>query len=458
MLYFKKEKKSRMKVKDFFTTQQNIWYTDIEKLNLYQNILYKKTKKRSLMRASFIYTKYAVYTTIFVFLFVGMYGMYIFNNNSIQDNKRFAIIKNSTNTVQADYIAQIIDAKGNFFVEHDGILTKTNNISNGDTIIIKEETQLVFEIDQGTQSKIIGPAKIVVQKTPNENYKLNLIYGDFIQLEWKKENTQTIEIAINDITIKQEDKTQPMNFKFIKEGNSQIFQNNGANLIVTKNNGEETSTTMKKEQVISIQNNDIKIFANIDNFTKAVQNKNISQTFSIHNETPQPKTSDEKELVTLLWLLTTPTTQEVNKEEVNKWVRLALGNEKKLLDTQQDEQINNNLYISIYTTEIYELEWAYKKWDIWMYNSILSKIERRIENVSKIFGFPYNKTTGEPKQKLEQFVQTTKQLKEHIQNNYITSPAYEKTLEYIEKSIKNIIQGEFASEKEQEIPIEKTTE
>jgi hypothetical protein len=45
-------------------------------------------------------------------------------------------------------------------------------------------------------------------------------------MEGNTENKQTIELAINDIIIKQEDKSQPLNFKFIKEGNKQIFQNN----------------------------------------------------------------------------------------------------------------------------------------------------------------------------------------------------------------------------------------
>ena len=85
---------------------------------------------------------------------------------------------------------------------------------------------------------------MVIQKTDTDNYKLNLIYGDFIQMEGNQNNTQTIELAINDITIKQQDKSQPLNFKFVKNGKNQIFQNNGANIVVTKNNGKENSTTI----------------------------------------------------------------------------------------------------------------------------------------------------------------------------------------------------------------------
>jgi len=172
-----------MKLQQFFDTQKHTSFTDIDKLDLYQNILYKKTKKISLKRSSFVHAKYFVYTMIFAILIMGMYGVYFINNGNFQDYNRFTIKSNSINTAQADYIAQVIDVKGNFFIEHNGVLATTNNIGNGDTILLKKDTQLIFEINSGTQSKIIGPAKLVIQKTTDENYKLNLIYGNFIQME-----------------------------------------------------------------------------------------------------------------------------------------------------------------------------------------------------------------------------------------------------------------------------------
>ncbi|HMS91658.1 MAG TPA: hypothetical protein PKC87_05535, partial [Candidatus Absconditabacterales bacterium] len=184
-----------MKLQQFFDTQKNTTYTDIDKLNLYQNILYKKTKKISIKRASFVHAKYFIYTMVFVVLILGMYGVYFINDGILEEGNWFAIKPNTNNIAQADYIAQVIDAKGNFFIEHNGVLTTTNNIGNGDTILLKEDTQLVFEINSGTQSKIIGPAKLVIQKTNIDNYKLNLIYGNFIQVEGKEEKTQTIELA-----------------------------------------------------------------------------------------------------------------------------------------------------------------------------------------------------------------------------------------------------------------------
>jgi len=85
-----------------------------------------------------VHAKYYIYSMIFVVLMIGVYGVYFINNGNLQDYNRFAIRSNTTNTAQADYIAQVIDVKGNFFVEHNGVLATTNNIGNGDTILLKE--------------------------------------------------------------------------------------------------------------------------------------------------------------------------------------------------------------------------------------------------------------------------------------------------------------------------------
>ena len=107
-----------MKLQEFFNTQKDINFTDVDKLDLYQSILYKKTKRPSLKRSSFVHAKYFVYTMVFAVLILGMYGVYFMNDSNLQDYKRFAIKSPTSNTVQADYIAQVIDVKGDFFIEH----------------------------------------------------------------------------------------------------------------------------------------------------------------------------------------------------------------------------------------------------------------------------------------------------------------------------------------------------
>ena len=364
-------------------------------------------------------------------------------NDNLQDYNRFAIRSNTSNTVQADYIAQVVTFNGNFFIEHNGVLAKTNNIGNGDTILLKQDAQLVFEINSGTQSKIIGPAKLIIQKTNTNDYKLNLIYGNFIQMEWKQAKTQTIELSINDITIKQEDKLKPLNFKFVKTGKNQIVQNNGANIIMTKNNGESKWTTISKQQVVAIQNNDIKIFANIDNFTKAVEEKNISQSFALATE-KDTASWDKKEDTMLLSLLnTTATTQWA--EETTKEISSVLTDEKQILDPAQDEKINASLYPEFYIPELKEIENAFTEGSEEGFNIAYGKLERRIQTICQWFNITYNKTLGTEKQKVEWLKTAIKNIEDKIANNYNTPPKYIENLISIEKSLTVIINKWFES-------------
>ncbi len=447
-----------MKLQEFFDTQKQTSFTDIDKLDLYQSFLYKKSKRPSLKRISFVRAKYLVYTMIFMFLMIGVYGVYFINNGSLQDYNWFAIRSNTTNTAQADYIAQVIEVKGNFFIEHDGILSKTNDIRNGDTILVKEGAQLSFEINSGgTQSKIIGPAKLIIQKTQSDNYKLNLIYGNYIQMEGNEWKTQTIELAINDITVKQEDKSQPLNFKFIKEGENKIFQNNGANIIVTKSNGEDKKTTISKQQVITIQDNDIKVFANIDTFTKAIKEKNISQTFSLTGETPTSGVEDKEE-ISLLSLLSTVQPVEI-KEEVTKTISSVLMDEKEILDPAQDEKVNNSLYEAAYISELKVLESAFLEGNETAFATVYSKVERRIQTIYQSFGMAFTKMTGDPITQMQWLKNAIHTLRNNISGEYNVPPKYIENLKNIEKSLTNIIAQEYWSAKIHEVaPVEKSQE
>ncbi len=430
-----------MKLQEFFNAQKNIRFTDIDKLDLYQGILYKKTQRPSLKRSSFIHAKYFIYTMVFVVLILGVYGVYFMDMRNFQDYNRFAVTSPSTNTVQADYIAQVIEGKGNFFIEHNWVLTTTNNIGNGDTILLKEGAQLVFEIDSGTQSKIIGPAKLIIQNTTPGNYKLNLIYGNYIQMEGDKNSKQNIELAINDITIKQQDKTQQLNFRFIKNGKNQIFQNNGANILVTQNNDENKSTTITKEQVINIQDNDIKIFANISNFTQAIQEKNISQTFSLVSGNMDFWSGEE---TILLSLLQTAQTREI-KDDITKEIAHEYIDEKKILDPEYDEQVNSSLSIEGITQEFKTIEEGFVAGDVKIFETAFSKLEKRILTVYQSFSTDYTKTAGDPTQRMKTLQWSITTIQNTITTSYSVPPKYIDNLQYISKSITEILKKGYGS-------------
>jgi phage repressor protein C with HTH and peptisase S24 domain len=147
---------------------------------------------------------------------------------------------------------------------------------------------------------------------------------------------------------------------------------------------------MSKQQVVAIQNNDIKIFANIDTFTKAVQEKNVSQTFSLVTEATTAS-GIEKQEATLLSLLNTPQITE-NTEEITKNISSTLSDEKQILDPSQDEKVNSSLYPEFYSPELKEVESAFVAGDYKAFDIAYAKIERRIQTVYQSFGMTYTKT------------------------------------------------------------------
>lgn len=443
-----------MKLQEFFDTQKHIKFTDIDKLDLYQSVLYKKTKKASLKRFSFAPAKYAVYTIILAFLLFGIYGVYFLNTSNLQDYNRFSIIKNGTNTANADYIAQVIDAKGNFYIEHDGILTKTNNIGNGDTILVKEWAQLAFEINSGAQSKIIGPAKLIIQQTHDENYKLNLVYGDFITMEGNERKIQNIELAINDITLKQEDTSKPLSFEFIKDGENQIIKNNGANMIVTKSNGTDKTTKMTNNQVLAIQENDIKLFANFDNFSKAVESKDISQTFALAT----PKTEEmeiswaEAPEASLLSLLSAKEITKANPE-ITKDINTTLSDGKQILEPEQDEKISANLHERFFMEDLKNIEAAYTTAEESSFTEAFNTLERKIIAVYQALSINYAKQGGDATQKLQGLKAAIIELETKATATYTIPPTYIENLQTITRGITTIIEkgyGSLATQKTEE--------
>ncbi len=431
-----------MKLQEFFDTQKHTTFTDVDKLDLYQSILYKKTKKASLKRASFVHAKYFVYSMIFVFLMVGTYGMYFFNWGTIQDYSRFVINRPTTNTVQADYIAKVITFNGKFSIEHNGVITQTNDIRNGDTVLLKEWAQLVFEINSGTQSKIIGPAKLVIQKTTTDNYKLNLIYGNFIQMKWNDEKQQTIELAINDIIIKQQDKSQPLNFEFVKNGVNQVIKNNGANIIVTKNNGTDKATIMSNNQVLAIQKNDIKLFANVETFSKAIKEKDISQTFAIVT-TKEEIMSETTEEDSLLALLST-TTKIESDQEIVKTISSVMTDGKKILTPEQDDTINNTLHKEFTSPELTAISTVFIQGDDKAFASAYAKIEKRIQLVATTLGLSFNES-GDPIEQLEGINKFITTLIDKFTTEYNVPPKYIENLKTTQNQITNILKQGYNS-------------
>lgn len=342
-----------MKLNEFFQTQKTQSFTDVDKLELYQKFLYKKTAVSPIKRFSFIHARSFVYSMIAAVLVLGTYGTYFISTTS----------PFTSNLVQADYIAKVISFNGDFSIEHGGKLSQTKDISNWDTIILNKWAEMAFAINSGTTSKIIWPAKLTIQKVSEDTtkYKLNLIYGDYIQMQGTNV-PQNIELAIDDILIKQSDKTKPLDFQFVNEGKGHIIKNNWASLVVTKN-GDTTKTQIKNNQVLAIQKSDITLFQSRGEFSKAMQKGEVSQTFAVNTSTVKTSIIDNQtgektenaalSFIALLAPENDKKTIEENTDIISQDIA-AVIDQKQILSEEQNAILRGTLWAYFLNNEMSE--------------------------------------------------------------------------------------------------------
>lgn len=149
-----------MKLQEYFNHQQNLQLSEAEKLDMYHVIMSKQTKRSYLKRRSVLHVRTFAYTSFVVVLLFGFYGMYFFQNQ----NGDVVSTMSSVKTVEAGYVAKVVDFNGTFYIEKDGQQYQTSTISDGDIVVLQKNAQIVFNIDEGTQGKITGPAKFTIQK------------------------------------------------------------------------------------------------------------------------------------------------------------------------------------------------------------------------------------------------------------------------------------------------------
>lgn len=381
-----------MKLNDFFQDQKNQSFTDVDKLELYQKFLYKRTAKSPVKRFAFVHAKSFVYTMVVTVLLLWSYGTYFLNNTSI-----FV-----SNLVQADYIAKVLSVVGDFSIEHQGQVSQNENISNGDTIILSKGAEMLFEISSGTKSKIIWPAKLTIQQVSEDTtkYKLNLIYGDYIQMEWNS-LPQNIELAIDDILIKQADKSQPINYQFVNEGRGHVLKNNGGSLLFSKN-GNIKETQIKNKQVLAIQNDDIQVFKSWETFSVAMKKWEVSQTFAINTpaytnvktavvDTTTWTTSDESPLSWMALLAPTDditqvtTLPESDTDAISKNIASLVGGDKSVMTTEQNTLLRSILLSTFLNDEVKDI-YTDKVW----WTDSVAKIAVNIRKLCAWFGMTYS--------------------------------------------------------------------
>ncbi|MCK9466752.1 MAG: hypothetical protein M0P94_00305 [Candidatus Absconditabacterales bacterium] len=368
-----------MKLKEYFTIQQDYKINENDKFFIYEKIISQKNKKSffDIKIFDFLSVKSFAYGFMMVILLIGIYGIYFFNGDFSYEG---FMVKNNSNLVTADYIAQIIEFDGDFYVKHDNNYYKTNKISNGDNVVLKKGSEIVFNTLSGTSAKIVGPAKFTLHKELT-NYKLIISEGDFIKMESTSPSNDSMEIVLDDITISSE---KNINLLVTKQKNEYKINNQGDKVLIKK---DDKTQELGGQQLLAIKENDITLIQNIQDFEQAITKQNISQTFAIVDKEIKDLEQINENIV-----------NEISVKN-NESIDLKLAENLGFLDkkeTPSQEQTKELYSILDKSSVLFDLEGLYKNQllgDQRGFNDYKQSLERKIQKLYKIFKLNYQETS-----------------------------------------------------------------
>ena len=422
-----------MKLQEYFDKKKEIIVSGWDKLEIYQNFISKKNTKSFYPQRQFFFVKSFAYSLVLCFLLLWLYWTYIFNWKFIINKDWFFIQRsNWIKSVQADYVAKIIEFNGNFYIWHSWQYYQWSYISNWDIVTLQDWAELVFNINQWTKAKVVWPAKFLITKS-NSWYKLNLIYWDFIELKsLETKNPQNLEFATQNFTIKQSDKTKPISFQLVRQWEKTLLKNNWSLLIITQNTDDKTQTQkeLNSDKVLSIQTNDISII-NYQNFSQAIAQKNFTQTLSFNNS--QNNTNNIDDILNKDYSQDTNTDDQINN---NIW----LPNDKLIPTEEQMWKLNSNLIESSLSNIIENIKKQNLQPETQSTSTDIDNLENKIEQISTSFNVNYVKTSwSTTKEKLSQLKNNIDKLLSILQEKYHIPPTYISKIQNISADISKIL-------------------
>lgn len=420
-----------MKLKEYFNQRREITVSAWDKLGIYQNIISKRNSKSFYPQRKFFFVKSFAYSLVMLFLVLWLYWTYIFNWKFIINKDWFFIQRsNWIKSVQADYIAKIIEFNWNFYIWHNWEYYQWSYISNWDIVTLQNWAEIIFHIDQLTQAKVVWPAKFLITKN-DDNYKLNLVYWDFIELKSiETDKPQNIEFSTQNLTIKQSDKTKAINFQLIKQWEQTLLKNNWPQLIITQKtqDNKQTLKELNSDKILSIQDNDISII-NDEKLSQAITQKNFTQTLSFNTETNT-------------WDLDVILNKEyLQEEKSNEWIinNIWLPNDKLIPTEQQMSKLLSNLSQKTLSKDIQNITSYYSQWDNSIDTSIIS-LESKIKQIYISFNIDYTKIAWSTTQeKISQLNNNIDKLSSILQEKYHIPPTYINNLNDVKTQLSNIV-------------------
>lgn len=451
-----------MKLSEYFQQQKSQVMTSRMKSQLFSRIQKEKSvwtefSVKLPSKLFFFASRKIMYASLAAVLVFVVFGWLLLEKNDVIDFGIFSVQKHITpGGVLADYVAEVVEFNGDCTLQRSGVTIPNFQdlklIEDGDIITLSEWTDLLFNLTDWTQSKIVWPAEFSITKWENW-YQISIVDGKFFRI-YCPECVSDIEIVTPDMSIHQE-KNQALDVHIAKESSwEMIVKNDGDAVVVTsKRNDIEEETELVSSELVAITPDSEKITISSDSDLMAafMAKNNISATFTLSTDevdwpTIQPKqpkdtlamqtqpdnvdistweTLPQKETANvedeanplLEWIIDVfssdvKVTEEID-ENITAQLWLASEDEQKVPSTDQMQTLKTNLN-GFFLMNIFE---SIYNWD--KVNQNIWKFADRINAIAKSFGYSDRADSS-----LSSIKDTILTLKSKLEKDWYISPSY----------------------------------
>ena len=409
----------------------------------------------------FFASKRIMYSSLAAILVFVVFGWLLLDKTEVVDFGIFSIKQNNTpNGVLADYIAEIVEFNGKYSIVRDGQTVvnsdNLNTIQDGDIVSFPEWTDLIFNLNDWTQAKIIWPAEFSITKTERW-YQISLFDGKFFRI-YCPECTSDVEIITPDFTISQE-KDQTLDLHIAKEENGEMLVKNDGDKVTVKTKNAENKAEIKQisSELVAIDSSSDKInhIEDEEVMVDFMAKNNISATFTLSTDDVQWPEIKREEPTNLVAIQTredkknpqNELSESIDKTQNNKvdekvtekdplleWLKEIIASDDKEVGII-DENITLQLWLSsedgqkvptesqmqtlktnlnsFFLMNIFESIYNQDSAD-----QNISKFANRINSISSTFGYSYRASSD-----LSSIKSTIQSLKSQLEGDYYISPS-----------------------------------
>ena len=284
-----------MKLSEYFQYQKSQAMTSRMKSQLFSRIqknknLWTEVSIKLPSKLFFFASRKIMYASLATLIIFVVFWWILLDRNDVVDLGIFSVQKHiNPNWVKADYVAEVIEFNWDCSLERSWtVIPNFQNlklIEDWDTITLSEWTDLLFNLTDWTQSKIVWPAEFSITKWDSW-YQISIIDWKFFRI-YCPECVSDIEIVTPDLSIHQE-KDQVLDVHIAKEEDWRILVKNDWDNVTVKTKADDTKETKlaTAAELVSITKDSevIDIIDDVDLMSAFMAKNNISATFTLSTD------------------------------------------------------------------------------------------------------------------------------------------------------------------------------